>query len=166
MKRGFTLIELLMAVTILGLVMVAVTQLLASVLSGSGKSSTAQAVKENGQFVLSTIEKTARRAKSVTTCTTGAAGTLTVVVPESGVDTTYIFGLSGSQLTRTVTPPGGATNLTDPNIEVTAFGCTLTSATTAAPAVVSISMTLRKLGAADQSANAQTFTSSISLRTY
>lgn len=167
MKRGFTLLELLMVVGMLGLIMVAITQLLASVLSGSGKSSAVQAVKENGQFALSTLEKTVRRAKSITTC---SGGTVTVVVPEISGDVTYTFGWVGSptyRLTRTTTPPGTASDLVDTNVRVTSFSCSLTAGTPGSPAVVSISMTLDKPSlSVDQSASAQTFTSSVSLRTY
>lgn len=166
-RRGFTLLELLMVVAILGVVLIAITQLLTAVLSGSGKSSAAQAVKENGQFALSTIQKTVRRAKSVSVC---SGGTLTVIVSEAGGDVTYSFSWTGSPtygLTKTTTPSGNTSDLVDSSVRVTAFSCTLTSALPTAPAVVSISMTLDKPSlSVDQSAGSQTFTASSSLRTY
>lgn len=166
-RPAFTLLELLMVVAILGVVLIAITQLLTAVLSGSGKSSAAQAVKENGQFALSTIQKTVRRAKSVSTC---SGGTLSVIVAETGGDITYSFSWTGSPtygLAKTTTPPGSTSDLVDSSVRVTAFSCTLTSSLPTAPPVVAISMTLDKPSlSVDQSAGSQTFTASSSLRTY
>lgn len=158
MKKGFTLLELLMVVSLLGLALIAVTGLLGNIFSGSGKSRALQAVKQNGQFALSTIERTARRAKTLTVC---SGGTLIVIVPETGGDVTYTFDRSGATLRR------NGINLVSSDVRVTGFSCSLTSAAAGNPAVVRITLTLDKLSLTpDETAVAQTFETTISLRTY
>lgn len=158
MKKGFTLLELLMVVSLLGLVLITVTGLLGNIFSGSGKSRALQAVKQNGQFALSTMERTARRAKTLTAC---SGGTLTVIVPETGGDVAYTFDRSGATLRR------NGINLVSSDVRVTGFSCSLTPAAAGNPAVVKIILTLDKLSLTpDESALAQTFETTISLRTY
>lgn len=158
MKKGFTLLELLMVVSLLGLALITVTGLLGNIFSGSGKSRALQAVKQNGQFALSTIERTARRAKTLTVC---SGGTLIVIVPETAGDVTYTFNRSGSVLRR------NGVNLTGADVRVTGFSCDLTPAVAGNPAVVKIILTLDKPSLTpDETAVAQTFATSVSLRTY
>jgi prepilin-type N-terminal cleavage/methylation domain-containing protein len=158
MKKGFTLLELLMVVSLLGLILITVTGLLGSIFSGSGKSRALQIVKQNGQFTLSTMERTARRAKTLTAC---SGGTLTVIVPETGGDVTYTFDRSGNTLRR------NGINLTGANVRVTGFTCLLTPAAQGNPAVIKIILTLDKPSLTpDETAIAQTFETSVSLRTY
>lgn len=163
-RSAFTLIELLMVVAILGLVMVAITQLLARVISSSGKSAATQSVKENGQFAITTMEKTIRKAKSITTCSGFVSGTLTIVVDEGGTDVTYTFtrvdiGGGKGKLTKTRTPSGGSavtSDLSDSNLSVGSFSCGLAAATATAPPSVAMTLIIGN----------QTFTSQVSPRVY
>lgn len=158
MKKGFTLLELLVVVSLLGLMLISVTGLLGSIFSGSGKSQALQAVKQNGQFALSTMERTTRRAKNLTTC---AGGTLTVVVPETVGDVTYTFDRSGDTLRR------NGVNLVSSDVRVTGFSCSLTQPASGNPAVAKITLTLDKPSQTlDQQAVAQTFETTVTLRTY
>lgn len=158
-RFAFTLIELLMVVAILGLVMVAITQLLARVISSSGKSAATQSVKENGQFAISTMEKTVRKAKSVGCSGTPLSGIVTAIVPETAGDVTYTFARSGTTLAKTVNPPNppnSTSGLTDPNIQVGSFSCALTPATSTASATVSIELII----------GSQIFSTQVSPRVY
>jgi len=158
MRKGFTLLELLAVVGILSFILMGVTQLLGSTLAGSGKSNSLQIVKQNGQFAISTMERTVRRAKTLTAC---SDGTLIVIVPETTGDVTYAFALSGNRLQR------NDINLTDTDIQVTDFSCSPTPATAGNPAVVDISLTIEKSGLpVENSVVSTTFNTSVSLRTY
>lgn len=158
MKSGFTLLELLAVVGILSFILIATTQLLSSTLAGSGKSNSLQLVKQNGQFALSTMERTVRRAKTLTTC---SGGTLTVTVPETTGDVIYTFKLNGTTLER------NDIKLTDADVRVTDFSCSLTPAAVGNPAVVDLSLTIDKLGlSVENSVVNTTFNTSVSLRTY
>lgn len=158
MKKGFTLLELLMVVSLLGLIMITVTGLLGTIFSGSGKSRALQSVKQNGQFAVSAMERTARRAKTLTTC---SEGTLTVIVPETIGDVTYTFDRSGSTLRR------NGINLVNSDVRVTGFSCSLTASAPGNPAIIKITLTLDKPSSTpDETAVAQTFATTVSLRTY
>ena len=167
MKKGFTLLELLVVVAILGIVMVAITQLLASVLSNSGKSAASQSVKSSGQFALAMIQKTLRRAKSAS-CT---ANSLTAVVAETSGDVTYTFTWVGNptwSLNKTDSISGIPSTVNDSTVQVTAFECTLLrSGTGSSPTLIWVNLTLSKSGiSSDQRAVSQDFGTTVSLRTY
>lgn len=161
MKKGFTLLELLMVVSLLGLILVAVTQLLGASFSGASKASALQLVKENGQFALSTIERTLRNANRVTSC----GGSLGFIVSEAGAEVTYTFDVDSDRLQKSV---GGATSfLTDEDLEVTNFSCVLLAGSPGTPAVYDISLTLQKPGiTSPEIISATTFETTVSLRTY
>lgn len=162
-RLGFTLIELLIVVSILGMVMIAITQTLGSMLSGSGKANALQSVKENGQFAIATIERLARSARSVS-CPVD--GSVTIVVPGTPSDATYVIVKNGTQLTRS--KDGGASvALTSSDVQVDVFTCTLTAGAAGEPQVANLVLTLQKLGVTvDQQALSQTFQTTVSLRTY
>lgn len=167
MKRAFTLIELLIVVTILGGILVAITQLLATSLSGSGKSQALQLVKENGQFAISVIEQTSRRAERITACTTaGTTGTLAVAVPESSGTVTYTFqGGGGGALTKD--SGSGTVNLISSDVRVVSFSCSQPAESAGNPMLATLSLVLDKPSSdVDRSVVSQTFQTTISLRTY
>lgn len=164
--KGFSLIELLIVVTLLGIIMVGVSQLLATLLSGTSKATAAQQVKENGQFALGTMERTVRRARRVTTC---SGSTLTVDVPDAtGTVSTYTFQQSGSQLTQRINTGSVVPLVSTPDVTVDAFLCTFTQGTASNPSIVKLELTLSKsaTGAADLRVLSQRFETTVSLRTY
>lgn len=65
MKQGFSLIELIIAIGIFAVVTVIVTQAIASSLTGVKKSDSTTKVRENLEFVVSTMERRVRNAKDV-----------------------------------------------------------------------------------------------------
>lgn len=162
MKRGFTLLELLAVVGILSFILIAATQLLGSTLAGGGKTNSLQIVKQNGQFGLSTMARLARLSKSVAVCT---AGDLQFIVSESGSDVNYRFDLGGSRLRKT--RDGVSSWVTEENVEVNAFSCSLTSGAAGTPAVVDLNLTISKPGlSVENSVVGTNFKTSVSLRTY
>lgn len=166
MMRGFSLIELLIVVALLGIIMVGVSQLLVTTLSGTSKATASQLVKENGQFALGTMERTVRRARRVTTC---AGPTLIIDVPDTaGTVVTYTFQQSGSQLTRRVNTEDTVSLVSTPDVTVDSFLCTFTQATANNPSIVKLELNLSKsaTGATDLRVLSQRFETTVSLRTY
>ncbi len=161
-RSGFTLLELLAVVGILSFILIAVTQLLASTLAGSGKSNSLQIVKQNGQFALSTMARLVRLAKSVSVC---SSSDLQFAVFESGADVSYRFDLSGTRLRKT--RAGQASWVTENNIQVNSFTCSLTSGAAGTPAVVDLRLTISKPGLSVENLVVNTdFNTTVSLRTY
>lgn len=164
--KGFSLIELLIVVTLLGLVMIGVTQLLATSLSGTTKATASQQVKENGQFALGVMERTVRRARRVTAC---SGSTLTVEVPDAiGTVSTYTFQRSGTRLTRAIDSNPSVDLVSTPDVTADAFACTWTSRTANNPDIVRLELTLSRFasGATDLRVLSQRFETTVSLRTY
>lgn len=164
--KGFSLIELLIVVALLGLIMVGVSQLLATLLSGTTKATASQQVKESGQFALGVMERTVRRARRVTAC---SGSTLTVDVPDAaGTITTYAFQQSGWQLTQRINAGSTVALVSTPDVDVDAFACTLTPGTVNTPSIVRLELTLSKSasGATDLRILSQRFETTVSLRTY
>ena len=162
MRKGFTLLEFLAVVGILSFILIAVTQLLAGTLAGSGKSNSLQLVKQNGQFALSTMARLVRLAKSVTAC---AGSDLQFVVSESGADVNYRFDLSATRLRKT--RAGQVSWVTEDNIAVNSFTCALTSGSAGTPAMVDLRLTISKPGLSVENSIVNTdFNTTVSLRTY
>lgn len=65
MKSGFTLVELLVVIAVLSLLGVLVLTIFTSSLRGSNKSQILLSIKQNGQSVLETMDKTIRNADNV-----------------------------------------------------------------------------------------------------
>jgi prepilin-type N-terminal cleavage/methylation domain-containing protein len=65
LRHGFTLIETLVVVSLLGIVMLSVTQSLLTSIRGSTKASIAREVKQNGDYALSLISTNLRNAQVI-----------------------------------------------------------------------------------------------------
>lgn len=166
MKNGFSLIELLIVVALLGIIMVGVSQLLATSLSSTSKATASQQVKENGQFALGMMERTVRRARRVTTC---AGATLIVDVPDTaGTVVTYTFQQNLSQLTRRINTGAAVPLVSTPDVTVDSFVCTFTQGAANNPSIVKLELNLSKsaTGATDLRILSQRFETTVSLRTY
>lgn len=161
-KPGFTLLELLAVVGILSFILIAATQLLGSTLAGSSKSNSLQLVKQNGQFALSTMSRLVRLAKSVTVC---AGSDLQFLVSESGADVAYRFDLGGTRLRKTRS--GQVSWVTEDNVRVNFFSCSLTPGSAGNPALVTLRLTISKPGISVENSVVNTdFNTTASLRTY
>lgn len=165
-RQGFTLLELLMFVSLVGLILVGITQVLGSTLAGSGKSQAMQKVKQNGQFALSTISRLLRQANDVTFC---AGSQLDFTILENVSISTYRFETNSSRIRKTYN--GVQSWLTDDplqnGVEVTNFGCNLTSPGNGQPAIVNLSFNVGKPGLSVENIIANiNFRDSVSLRNY
>ncbi len=64
-QKGFTLIELLTVMSIMIVVGIVITAILASILRGTNKTTTVSAVKQNGDYAISQMSKMIRNAASL-----------------------------------------------------------------------------------------------------
>lgn len=160
------MIELLVVISLLGLVLAGVSELLSTTLSGTAKSSSLQSVKENGQFAMTTIERTVRRANDVTSCSSGPTGGVGVTLRELGGSFTYTFQLSGSALLKYDSSSGETVPLLGSDVEVDDFFCELTPRTALTPELLKLRLTVSKPGFFDTQALGQTFETSVQLRSY
>lgn len=98
-QTGFTLIELLVVIAVLSIIAVLVLIIFTRTLRGSNKSQIVLIVKQNGQAVLETIDKTLRNADSVTCVSKNPDNTI-VVRSDTGVYTRYRFVIDASKATN------------------------------------------------------------------
>lgn len=163
-RSGFTLLELLVVLGITGFILIVIAQLFGFTLSGSSKSRVLALLKEDGQFALSTMERTVRRAKQVSACSGSTlTATVTEMVGGAPVDVTYAYSVSGSPAAILM----NGIPLTSSGVEVASFGCSLLAAAPGKPALVSLTLTIQKLSPSlDERAVSQTFQTSVSTRTY
>ncbi len=170
-RQGFTLLELLMFVSLVGLILVGITQVLGSTLAGSGKSQGMQQVKQNGQLAMSTISRLLRQANNVDPLTCANSNQLNFTVLENGSTSTYRFETNSSRIRKTYN--GVQSWLTDDpdplqnGVQVTNFGCNLTLPVDGQPAIVNLSFNIGKPGLSVESIIANiNFRDSVSLRNY
>lgn len=91
MRKGFTLVELLVVMAVLSLVGALVVITFTNSLKGSNKSQILSAIKQNGQSVLETMDKTIRNADNVVCYINDPILPSTLVVVKNGVYTRYKF---------------------------------------------------------------------------
>ncbi|MBI5356873.1 hypothetical protein HZB78_04695 [Candidatus Collierbacteria bacterium] len=161
-RKGFTLLELLVFVSLVGLILIGITQVLGATLAGSGKSQSMQQVKQNGQFAMSTLTRLLRQANEVTVC---GAGQLDFSVLENGSTATYRFETNSLRIRKTYNSIQSW--VTDDNVEVTGFSCSLTSSGNGQPGIINLSFNVSKPGLSVESIIANiNFKDSVSLRNY
>lgn len=88
MKKGFTLVELLVVMAIMALFGTLLLTIFTNTLKGSNKSQVIGVIKQNGQSVLETMDKTIRNADKVV-C--DSVDKKSLVVVKNGVYTRYSF---------------------------------------------------------------------------
>ena len=90
MKRqlGLTLVELLVVISVLGIAGVLILNIFTSTLKGSNKTQVIGAIKQNGQAVLETMDKTIRNADQVVCVSDDKKS---IVVVRNGIYTRYRF---------------------------------------------------------------------------
>ncbi|HJQ08395.1 MAG TPA: prepilin-type N-terminal cleavage/methylation domain-containing protein [Candidatus Saccharimonadales bacterium] len=95
-QAGFTLVELLIVMALMGVLLMMITDMFASVLSVQTESEAHAATVEDGRFILSRLSYDVHHASSITTPGSlgGSGATLAIVI--GGVTNTY--SLSGGNL--------------------------------------------------------------------
>jgi len=161
-KKGFTLLELLVFVSLVGLILVGITQVLGATLAGSGKSQVMQLVKQNGQFAMSTISRLLRQSNQVTVC---AGSQLDFTILENGATSTYRFETNSLRFRKTYN--GVQSWLTDERVNVTNFECNLIPPGNGQPGIINFSFNIGKPGLSVENIIANiNFRDSVSLRNY
>lgn len=93
MKRGFTLAEMLVVISVLSVVGVIITTIFIRNLRGSNKSQIISQIKQNGQTVLETMDKTIKNADNLVCIIPNTDNTdntvYTMVVEKGGLYTRY-----------------------------------------------------------------------------
>jgi len=90
-KDGFTLIEMLVVVTVLGVIVVLVTEILFTIVRSANKSRLTTDAKQNGEYALAVMSKMIRNAKTVTCdSSSGTASEITILNPDFN-STTFEF---------------------------------------------------------------------------
>lgn len=90
MKNGFTLIEMLVVLAILSIFGTLIVTIFSRTLKGGNKSQIISSIKQNGQAVLETMDKTIRNADNVVCLSNDNR---TIIVVKNGTYTRYRIGL-------------------------------------------------------------------------
>ncbi|HEX7963502.1 MAG TPA: type II secretion system protein [Candidatus Saccharimonadales bacterium] len=92
-QRGYTLIELLLYVSIVGVMLVAITMFFGSITDSRVKGQSINEVESQGLALMDYLTQTVRNASSITAPTSGASATsLTLAVPTASLSPTVFDG--------------------------------------------------------------------------
>ncbi len=89
-KKGFTLIEMLVVISVLSVIGVLILNIFTRTLRGNNKSQIIGAIKQNGQSVLETMDKTIRNSDNVV-CVSPVGNPPTIVTVKNGCYTRFRF---------------------------------------------------------------------------
>lgn len=170
--RGYSLVELVMVVGLVSLLVLTVTVLLFTSLSGTGKAAGLAVVKQNGDYTIGVFERLLHDAKIVN-CSFDGVNYKLVVTDKSGTTT---FKVEDDTSLTPVVPRVAANSaafphnyLTSEKIFASNFWCKQTAGSQGIPDVISASfrLTFGKPGVDRPSEVASdTFETRVSLRTY
>lgn len=119
-QNGFTLAEILVVIAIVSILGIVIVTIFTNTLRGSNKSQILAAIKQNGQSVLETMDKTVRGADNVVCYINDPSNPLsTLVVVKNGIYTRYRFipptestnGLIQQDFPVQPPPPAGASDI-------------------------------------------------------
>lgn len=163
-NAGYTLIELLLYVSMIGILLSAVTVFFATTADARIKNQTISEVNDQGIYVMSYITQTIRNATDVTVPTAGTSGaSLTLTVPTGSLSPT-VFSLS-SGVMQVKEGTGTAINLTSGKVQMT--NLTVKNLTRSGTnGIVQISFTIARINTAGRNEYdyQRTFTTSVALR--
>jgi Tfp pilus assembly protein PilW len=143
--RGSTLIEFLLYFALLGILMLAATKVILSVLDGKAKLDSIDEVSENGRFALDRIALAVRNADVLVLPATGTSGGYMSLIMPTASSSPTSFGLSGGVLQMKEGTSASTSLTTD---DVTVSGLTFQNLTaTDAPGTVQVQMTVSSTNA-------------------
>lgn len=163
-NRGFTLIELLLYVSIVGVLVLALSAFLFVLLEARVKNQTIAEVEQQGVAAMQIITQTARNTEAITAPIVGASGSsLTLDVITVASDPT-VFDLSSGAL-RITEGAGSAVALTNSRIVASALTFqNLSRASTPGTVRIQFTLTAANPSGRQEYTFAKTFTSSATLR--
>lgn len=161
---GFTLVELLISISVIGILIIGITDFYLTMVSSRVKNQTISEVERQGATALRLISQLIRNAENLTTPTPGSSATsLTLDTVDAGNDPTTIDGTSSRlRITEGLASP---VFLTAPS--VTLSNLTFTNLSRAStPGIMRISFTLTRVHTegSHEYDYAKTFTTSASVR--
>jgi len=163
-KNGFTLIEMMVVVGVLGIVAVVGSGAFFSILRGSTKTKTLQAVKQNGDYAMSVMERMIRSARSLISPTTDSiVSSITIKNPDGGETTFFCGGTPATIASNGASLLSNEVKVSDCNIFEVTRGQLETK-----PAVVKINFNLSPTGTLNRPEEQAevNFQTTISLRNY
>jgi len=145
-QRGYTLIELLLYVSIVGVLLGAVSVFFGTSTEARVKNQSIAEVDQQGEATMEYILQTIRNADSITSPATGGTGaSLTVTVPTGSLSPT-IFDLSGATPNALRVKEGLAAAIPLTSSKVTVTDLTVKNLSRAStPGVVQVSLTLSRV---------------------
>lgn len=141
MKKGFSLIEILVVLSVFVLLVFISNQIFFSTLRGTSKTQATTAVKQNGNYAVSVIQRSLRNSKRLVSCTATFER-----VDYYDADGNQTFFSCVGVGTEDAYIASGSARLTSEDVKVTA--CTISCKVSAVPQETEINFTLEKKGAA------------------
>ncbi|OGG13677.1 hypothetical protein A2773_00080 [Candidatus Gottesmanbacteria bacterium RIFCSPHIGHO2_01_FULL_39_10] len=168
-RTGFTLIEILIAVSLIGIMMIAISQVFISILQTQTKGEIIKGVKQNGDYAFSVMESMIRNAKEVTDPDPTSCGSQVDEISIKNVDD-YItrFYCTGGATSR-VSSRSATSDLFLTSSEVVASNCHfIVNCPSSSPKYVWITFTLSQVNvsAGTEGTATETFEGTVSLRNY
>lgn len=114
-QKGFTLVELLLYMGIFSILIVALFQLLSSILDVQLESQSTAGVSQDGRFIVNRLSYDIQRSTSIISPSLGSQGQSMQL---SDGTTTYSYTLTNGNLILTSTPPGTVDELNSYNTSV------------------------------------------------
>ena len=163
-KKGFTLVELLISISVVGILIVGITDFYLTIVSSRVKNQTIAEVERQGAATIALISQRIRNAESISAPAPGSsAASLTLDAVDAGNDPTTIDGTSSRlRITEGLANP---VFLTAPSVTLSDLTFTnLSRAST--PGIMRVSFTLTRVHTegSHEYDYAKTFTTSASVR--
>ncbi len=174
LNYGFTLVELLVAITLVGIIGVLVTQAFIIGLNAQAKSEVMKEVKQNGDYAISVIEQMVRNARDITGQSCNETSSLGFTIEnQDGYATTFACSSENSNISSISATLEGeiisAVSLTTNKVTVTNCSFRIVCPTPpVSPKYVFVNFTISQLGESVpvRSRASQEYQTTISLRNY
>jgi len=153
-NSGFTLLEMIIAISIISIATVLITNVLFTTLKNNTKVELVKTLKQNGDFALSSIDLLIRNADSVASTCSQAGTTLdSISIVNRELTTTSIECVDDNSILRIASVSGGITEyLTSDSITISGASCASSSlqficySTPDSDNKINISFSLKQIG--------------------